>query len=240
MPQDNSTHMRVDKIHPDPNQPRKQFDQAAHDLLVESVRHHGVLAPLRIRMVCGRAEIIDGERRWRAAKAAGLELVPVIIEERELSEGEILLQSLTANLARADLNPMEKAEALRASQTQTGRPMAEVSRMAGISESHAAKLLALLRLSEADQQRVRDGVLSLSSAYALAVRKPRNHRPKPRARVHRPAGTRFRLAPGAVMVLRAGASPLDRLADVLSEFVMRLRGAHHRGEPLPQWPPESV
>lgn len=217
-------------VQPDPNQPRRRFDDEAQRALVESIRHCGVLQSVRVRRTSDRWVIIDGERRWRAAMELGLETIPVVVEEREVDDAGVLAQQLAANLARSDLDPIEKADAIRRAMELGDHTMADMARAVGISEASASKHLALLRLPESEQQRVRDGSLGFVAAYRLARRgdqasKPAFRRPAAILRrnptVRRPL--RLRIDRGVALVLGRGTHTPGSLADVLATLVARLR-----------------
>ena len=106
--------MPIEFLRPSPLQPRRRFDEAELEALAQSIRERGVLQPLLVRPAAGGApgyEIVAGERRWRAAQRAGLHEVPVVV--RELSDQETLELALIENLQRADLSPLEEAQAFR-------------------------------------------------------------------------------------------------------------------------------
>lgn len=230
----------VDELTPDLSQPRKRFDNENHLTLIESIRSRGILQPIRVRRTTQGWTIIDGERRWRAAKALDLATIPVIVEEREVGEGEVVLQQLAANLARCDLNPIEKAEALRRVVALTGQAVGTVAQGVGTSAPTASKLLALLELSGADQQRVRNGSLGLAAAYRVA-RGASSPRASPsRMRRAKSAGARerrphrHRLAPGIVLLVRREVAH-EAIVSALVAMLNRLRspGAPEHGESGP-------
>lgn len=229
----------LDAIDRDAAQPRTQIDPGDLDSLTESVRRCGVLQPIRVRRSDERWVLIDGERRWCAAKAAGLESIPVVVEDGNVNEAAILTQQLAANLARRDLDPIEKAIAIRRTMDLGDQSMAEVARAVGISESSASKHLALLTLSPDEQQRVREGTLGLVAAYRLARKKeavpmPSRHRPatseRRKPKVRRPR--RLRIERGIALVLAHGHHTPGSLADALAPFLSRLRSAQFQDATL--------
>lgn len=233
MPTDNPSSLRVEDLHPDPDQPRKHFCETELETLAESVRRHGVLQPIRVRHVRSRWVIIDGHRRWLSAKRAGLTHVPVIVESREIGVAETAAQSLSADVVRSELNAIERGEAIKRIMELSGKPASEVCRDTGISEANASKLLAILLLPEPDKQRVRDGTLGLAAAYRLAKGKRRPPM-EPRRSVSgvppaRPKPVRIALAKGTALLLGSGAPRLDVLADTLIGFADRIRAAHSSG-----------
>src|SRR5262249_19298034 len=108
----------INQIEPNPNQPRKSFESNALDELAASIRSSGVIQPVVVRRVADSYQLIAGERRWRAARQAGLERIPAII--REATDAESLELALVENLLREDLNPIEEAEAYRSLLAQFG------------------------------------------------------------------------------------------------------------------------
>lgn len=238
------TTLLIQEIHPDPNQPRQNFDKHSLDLLTESIRRVGLLLPLRVRFTSSRWVLIDGHRRWLAAQAAGLERVPVIVEERGIDAGEATIQSLAANIVRCDLNPVERGEAIQSIMDLQGRPASAIAKDVGISEATASKLLTILLLNEADKQRVRDGTLGFAAAYRLAsgrgtrivIQSRNTDAPpsRPRSRPTRPKALRVALGVGASLVLRPTVA-LDAIADALSDIASRLRAAHAEGLLSPEF-----
>lgn len=149
-------------------QPRRRFDEDELEALTESVRAKGVIQPLLVRRAAdGSAsfEIVAGERRWRAAQAAGLHEVPVVL--RELSDSDALEAALVENLQRADLSPVEEGLAFRRLIDEFGHTQEELARILGKSRSHVANTLRLLGLPEEIQSMIADGRLSAGHARAL-------------------------------------------------------------------------
>ena len=160
----------VDKLRPNPMQPRRDFDTRSLEELTESVREKGIIQPLIIRPDPerdGGYMIVAGERRWRAAQQAQLHDIPVVI--RELSDTESLEYALVENIQRSDLNPMEEALAYRQLIDRFGHTQEKLSAAVGKSRSFIANLLRLLNLPEDVQQLVRDGRLTAGHARALVV-----------------------------------------------------------------------
>jgi ParB family chromosome partitioning protein len=155
----------LDAISPNPNQPRKAFDDAALRDLSASIRQSGLLQPLVVRRVGDRYQLIVGERRWRAAKAAGMERVPVIV--REATDVESLELALVENLLRDDLNPLEEAEAYQRLLAEFGWTQEELARRVGRERSSVANTLRLLKLPELIQTDLRSGRLTMGHARAL-------------------------------------------------------------------------
>ncbi|MDI9499104.1 MAG: ParB/RepB/Spo0J family partition protein [Bacillota bacterium] len=155
----------IHDISPNRDQPRKNFDEKKLEELASSIRENGVIQPLIVTHQDGGYRIVAGERRWRAARLAGLDTVPVIV--RELSDAEILQQALIENIQRQDLNPIETAEALERLQAQYQMTQEKLSTSVGMSRPALANTLRLLQLGEKLQNHVRDGVLSQGHARAL-------------------------------------------------------------------------
>lgn len=155
----------LDSLAPNPLQPRKRFAPEALDELAASIRTTGVLQPLVVRRRGERYEILVGERRWRAARQAGLTRVPAIV--REASDAEALQLALVENLLREDLNPLEEAEAYQRLLTELGWTQEELARRIGKDRSSVANALRLLRLPDAIQEDLRAGRLTMGHARAL-------------------------------------------------------------------------
>lgn len=148
-------------------QPRRQFDDDALNALASSIKSQGVLQPLLVRpaKMQGQYEIIGGERRWRAAKMAGLTQVPVII--RELDDGRALEVALVENVQRADLNPLEEAAGYERLVAEFNYTHEDMARVTGKSRSHITNLLRLLVLPEKIKECVNGGLLTMGHARAL-------------------------------------------------------------------------
>ncbi len=166
--QDSKTALKVSRISPRGDQPRKNFDEIALQLLADSIREHGVIQPIIVREVDGLGEnyeIIAGERRWRASKLAGLDEIPaVIMTGDDLKVAEV---ALIENVQRKDLNPIEEALAYKALIERFGLKQEEVAAQAGKSRSAVANLLRLLELPDEILEFVRDERLSMGHARAL-------------------------------------------------------------------------
>lgn len=157
----------VESLRPNPQQPRRAFDPAALRELQLSIAEHGVLQPLLVSdLGNGRYAIIAGERRWRAARAAGLAHVPAVIRERLEAVQELEL-ALVENLQRRDLSPLEEARAYASLAETFGMAQTEIALRVGIDRSTVANALRLLKLSEPIQAMVEDGRLTAGHARAL-------------------------------------------------------------------------
>lgn len=155
----------VASLRPGVHQPRTDFDDEGLQELAESVKAHGVLQPILARSTAGGYEIVAGERRWRAARAAGLETVPVILVE---AAAEKLLEiAVIENVQRADLNPMEVASAFSSMMDRLGVTQEELAARVGKERSTVANYIRLLRLPPAVQESVAAGLLSMGHARAL-------------------------------------------------------------------------
>ena len=154
----------INTLRPNPRQPRAHFDEEAIDGLAQSIREHGILQPLLVTEDgSGGFVILAGERRWRAARKAGLERVPVVIRERVTEQAELEI-ALIENLQRRDLTPLEEA---RAYENHHGLSQAEVADRVGFNRSTVANALRLLKLPPEIQEMVEDGRLSAGHARAL-------------------------------------------------------------------------
>jgi ParB family transcriptional regulator, chromosome partitioning protein len=156
----------VGDVHPNPHQPRAYFDEESLAGLTASVAELGVLQPILVREVeADRYELIAGERRWRAAKRAGLQTVPVVV--READEVGSLEQALVENLHRADLNPLEEGAAYQQLIEDFGHTQEQVAQRVGKSRSAVANTLRLFQLPPSIQKLIGEGQLSAGHAKAL-------------------------------------------------------------------------
>ena len=156
----------LDRIEPDPDQPRKRFGEAEIEGLAASIREQGILQPILVRPAKdGVHTIIAGERRWRASRAAGLSEVPVLV--REVSKDGGAEVALIENVQRVDLNPMEEADAYARLRDVFGRKPAEIAASVGKSRSHVANMLRLTGLPASVRAYVVTGELSMGHARAL-------------------------------------------------------------------------
>ena len=161
----------VSQIEPFSGQPRKNFDPEALSELADSIREHGIIQPLTVRKLSsGYYQIIAGERRWRAAKQAGLREVPVVIIEAD--DRKAMELAMIENLQREDLSPMEEAEGYKALVEDYGLTQEQAAQRVGKSRSAVANALRLLALSPALRQMVEDGRLSAGHARALLALSP--------------------------------------------------------------------
>lgn len=164
--EENAVKLSVDEIEPNRDQPRKTFDEAALSELSDSIRAHGVIQPLLVRpMADGSYRLVAGERRYRAARMAGLTEVPVTI--REMSDEEESIFALIENLQREDLNAIEEAEGLKRLIDSFGLTQEEAAARVGKSRTAVTNSLRLLNLPEEITALVKDGKVSMGHARAL-------------------------------------------------------------------------
>lgn len=158
--------LKIETIEPNHDQPRKRFDEAALAELCDSIREHGVITPIAVRELDkGRYQIIAGERRYRAARMAGLSELPAII--LTANDEQTRIMALTENLQREDLNPIEQANGFAELCEKFGLTQEEVARRVGKSRPAVANALRLLELSPPVRDMVEDGRLSAGHARAL-------------------------------------------------------------------------
>lgn len=160
------TVLPIEQIHPNPDQPRRQFVQEDLDDLTRSIREKGVIQPLIVRKIAKeRYEIVAGERRWRASQAAQLHELPVLV--RDFDDVEVLEIAIIENIQRADLNPVEEAAGYRQLMDKFGHTQEKMAEALGKSRSHIANLLRLLNLPGDVQDMLQSGALSAGHARAL-------------------------------------------------------------------------
>ncbi len=158
----------VAEIRPNPLQPRRQFAEGALAELVASIRAHGLLQPVVVcRAPGGGYHLIAGERRWRAAKLAGMERIPVVLRE-ELGDADRLALALIENLQREDLTPIEEARAYHHLRTELGLSQEDIAGRVGKDRSTIANALRLLQLPLEVQELVDAGTLTAGHARAVA------------------------------------------------------------------------
>ena len=157
--------VEISKVSKSPWQPRSNFDADLLNNLTQSVKVHGVLQPLIVREIDGNFELIAGERRLRAAEAAGLKTIPVIITTA--SDEKALQLALIENLQREDLNPIEEAEGYALLQKQFGLTQEKVAEQVGKARTSVANSLRILDLSDIIRKHLADGLLSIGHAKVL-------------------------------------------------------------------------
>ncbi|MBM7583259.1 ParB family chromosome partitioning protein [Caldicoprobacter guelmensis] len=157
--------IKITDIDPNVNQPRKRFDEQKIMELAQSIKQHGVVQPIIVKPHNGRYIIVVGERRWRAARLAGLTHIPAIV--RDVDKRELVEIALIENLQREDLNPIEEAQGIRQLIEEYGLTQEQVAERIGWSRSAVANALRLLSLSEEIKSYLEDGRLSAGHARAL-------------------------------------------------------------------------
>jgi ParB family chromosome partitioning protein len=160
--------LHVDLVAPNPDQPRKRFDDDALQALADSVKERGVLQPVLVRpRPGGTYELVAGERRWRAARVAGLETLPALVQQRD--DAQSLEDALIENMAREDLNPIEAARAVAGLVEELGLTREAVGRRVGRSRVAVSNLLRLLDLPDEALALVEDGSLTEGHGRALLL-----------------------------------------------------------------------
>ncbi len=159
------THAEIDQIDANPSQPRTHFRQERLEELAQSIRVNGIIQPLIVRRAGTRYELVAGERRWRAARLAGLTTVPVVVQD--FAEDRLLELALIENIQREDLNPMETAHAFDRLVRELGLSHEEIGRRTGKDRSSIANSIRLLKLPAEVQQLVGEGRLPMGHARAL-------------------------------------------------------------------------
>jgi ParB family chromosome partitioning protein len=158
----------IEHLHPNPNQPRRHFDEESVRQLADSIRENGILQPILVRphpQRDGELEIVAGERRWRAAQLAQLHEVPVI--QRDIDDRAALELAIVENVQRQDLNPLEEAQGYRRLIDEFKHSQEDLGRIVGKSRSHIANTLRLLNLDDQVKALLGDGRLSAGHARAL-------------------------------------------------------------------------
>lgn len=204
------------RITPDPNQPRKTFDDEDLDLLAGSLRDDGQLEPIRVRYDANgdRYVIVVGERRYRAAQRAGLKTLNAIVDDRQMQADRLTHLQLVENALRADLAPIEAAAAYRALMSTWACNQQELARRLHISESKVSRALAVLKLPAEKQAAVAAGKVAPTAAVKQqAKRRPTTTRRVKPVKITTPVG-----------VVVVTPKPGQTVADVLTAAVATLRG----------------
>ena len=162
----NSREISLDQITPNPHQPRRKISEASIAELAASIKSTGLIQPIIVRQVPGGYQLIAGERRWRAARYAGLKQIPAVV--RDVDSFTQAQMALVENVQREDLNPIDRAESYKALIAQLGLTQAELASRLGEDRSSIANFLRLLELAEPVRQLIRDGKLSTGHAKILA------------------------------------------------------------------------
>ena len=155
----------TDLLRPNPSQPRKQFEQGALEELAESIKKNGIIQPLIVRKENDGFEIVAGERRWRAAKIAKLEKLPVVI--RDATDQDVAELTLIENIQREDLNPIEEAEAYEKLSERFGLTHDDIAKKTGKNRSVITNQLRLLKLSDKAKEALVSGAVTAGHARAL-------------------------------------------------------------------------
>ena len=164
--ENSATMLSINEVEPNRNQPRKNYNQKALEELAKSIEQNGIIQPILVRpMSDGSYQLIAGERRWRAARMAGLHEVPVTI--REMTDEEASVFALIENLQREDLNPVEEAEGLKSLIETYGFTQEEAADKVGKSRTAVTNTLRLLKLPSPVLQMLGDGKISAGHARAL-------------------------------------------------------------------------
>ncbi len=156
----------ISDIKPNAKQPRKAFDEEALQELADSIREYGVIQPVLVRPAAKGYELVAGERRWRAARKAGLKTIPVIV--RELDERQNAFYALIENMQREDLNAIEEADGMQSLMDEYGLTQEQAAKAVGKSRSYVANALRLRKLPEAVRAMISGGQLSAGAAKAIA------------------------------------------------------------------------
>lgn len=167
MPQEQIQYLPLDQIIVEDNVRETFNDESLHGMAL-SLKAVGQLQPIRVRKAGQKFAIVDGERRFRAARTLGLPTLAAIVEAKALDEGELVQRQLIANVQRDDLLPLEKAKAVRRLMDVSQWNASAVSANLGLSNGNVSRLLALLELPEDIQQKVASGAIPASAAYHLA------------------------------------------------------------------------
>lgn len=185
--------VQVDRIVPDPEQPRREFDAEELDRLAGSLRDHGQTDPVKLRWVAGRGswQIIDGERRWRAAQQIGLKTLTAIIDSRDLTPDQILALQITENALRLDLTAIESGAAYKSLMAAWGCDQQQLAERLHVSPSKVSRCLKALTLPPEVQDAIVAGEVGGMAAVKAHARKPSAGRRKRQAKsatIDTPAG----------------------------------------------------
>ena len=164
-PRESSLHIAIDDIKPNPLQPRRIFQDDRLAELAQSIRANGIIQPLVVRHVDGHYQLVAGERRWRAAKLAGVTTVPVVV--REIPENRLLEITLIENIQREDLNPMETAAAFARMSAELNLNAETIGLRTGKDRTTVINLMRLLQLPQDIQQLISDGKLTAGHGRCL-------------------------------------------------------------------------
>ncbi|MDR2611145.1 MAG: ParB/RepB/Spo0J family partition protein [Clostridiales Family XIII bacterium] len=166
-PENSILYIEIDEIKPNKSQPRFKFDDDTIQNLADSIASHGVLQPVMLKKSKQGYELVAGERRWRAARKAGLKVIPAII--RELNAEENALFAIVENMQREDLNPLEEAMAYRRIIDDFGMTQEAVAKNVGKSRPYVANVLRILKLPDEIRELIESGELTVGHANALGM-----------------------------------------------------------------------
>lgn len=240
-------------------QVRQDFDEEREKGLALSIREVGILQPLRVRAEDGRPIIVDGERRYRAAKRLGLTTLPVIFEPIELSPADVLQRQLVANCQRDDLRPVEKARAIAHLMKATECSKSDVANKLGMSNAAVTRSLAILVLPSPLKDQVNTGQIPASAAYELArIKDPEQQADfaaklvagqmtrdrltgtikaqKPTSEATKPSHicrARVQVGPGRSVTVSSDSLSIETFIAVLEDVLMHARKARTKGVTLP-------
>ena len=215
-----SVSLPISQVEPGLNQPRKRFDPEALAELADSIREHGIIQPLTVRRLSsGYYQIIAGERRWRAAKQAGLDEVPAVIIEAD--DRKVMELGLIENLQREDLNPAEEARGYQVLMTEYGMTQEQVAQRMGKSRPAVTNALRLLNLPEDLMALVEEGKLSAGHARAL-LGAPTQSLQRQGARAVLDKGLSVRQTEALVKALQKEKKPKVRSEDMLAIYLADL------------------
>ena len=215
-----SVSLPISQVEPGLNQPRKRFDPEALAELADSIREHGIIQPLTVRRLSsGYYQIIAGERRWRAAKQAGLDEVPAVIIEAD--DRKVMEIGLIENLQREDLNPAEEARGYQVLMTEYGMTQDQVAQRMGKSRPAVTNALRLLNLPEDLMALVEEGKLSAGHARAL-LGAPTQSLQRQGARAVLDKGLSVRQTEALVKALQKEKKPKVRTEDMLAIYLADL------------------
>ena len=215
-----SVSLPISQVEPGLNQPRKRFDPEALAELADSIREHGIIQPLTVRRLSsGYYQIIAGERRWRAAKQAGLDEVPAVIIEAD--DRKVMEIGLIENLQREDLNPAEEARGYQVLMEEYGMTQEQVAQRMGKSRPAVTNALRLLNLPEDLMALVEEGKLSAGHARAL-LGAPAQALQRQAARAVLDKGLSVRQTEALVKALQKEKKPRVRTEDMLAIYLADL------------------
>ncbi|WP_257351717.1 ParB/RepB/Spo0J family partition protein [Pseudalkalibacillus decolorationis] len=207
--------IKISEVRPNPYQPRKTFDKKAIEELRDSIKAHGILQPIVVRKSIKGYEIVVGERRYRAAKEAGLEKIPVMV--KDLDEQKMMELALIENLQREDLNPVEEGQAYASLMQELELTQEQLSKRLGKSRPHIANHLRLLQLPSLVQQLLAEKKLTMGHGRALLALKSKR-----------------KISPLVQKIMKENLSvrQVEKLVQRLNESVSRETNKHKKQKPI--------